>query len=221
MKQFYVGIFAVVILPMLVIVNDVFSGDNTKHVQAYTTQGQCPANECIFLPLILNGIPEVDLPPRRWDHTPGQPLGVTYKYLGELNDTSHVWRLAFAQGAFTWNNTGTLVTLYLYGESENTIAMDDDQAMPIGYSVWVYTQGTNEIRVEVYGNYFWDNFFQWTENQRRSIASHELGHLQLLGHIPTSYSTPSLMYNQRTNEDREIYYVPQPPDISLVNQVYP
>ena len=181
---------------------------------------QCPEDNCIYLPLVMSSVPEIDAPSGRWPHTYGQPFSVLYKYLDELNDTSHRWRISFVEGISSWNSADTPITLYLYSQSENTISMVDNPAKPVGFTVW-YSANGELLHVDVYGNYYWEDVFQWTDNQRRSIAAHEIGHLQGIGHIPKSYPIPALMYEARTNEEREIYYVPQTPDIALVNQVYP
>ena len=181
---------------------------------------QYPENNCVYFPLIQQSVPEIDVPSGRWLYTFGQPFSVTYKYLDELNDTANRWRIAFAQGVFGWNSVDTPITLYLYSQSGNTISMVDDSVKPIGFAV-LYVADGELFRVNIYGNYYWEGVYQWTDNQRQSIAAHEIGHLQGVGHIPRSYPIPSLMYESRTNEEREIYYLPQVPDIALVNQVYP
>ena len=100
------------------------------------------------------------------------------------------------------------------------VIMVDDASEPVGYTVWYVSNG-ELLWVEVNGNYYWEDIFDWTTNQRRSIMAHEAGHLQGIGHIPRSYPVPALMYEGRTNDEREIYYFPQSPDILLVNQIYP
>jgi hypothetical protein len=205
-------------------VNDQKSDYNSLLTKKYTLQ--CPVSNCVYLPLIFNyatpyPIPEIDLPPGRWPHTIGQPLFITYRYLGELNDPSHRWRIAFQWGMTSWNSTDTPIGLYLYSESQNTIGMVYMQTIIYpAYTLWYAPNGVL-LRAEVFGNYYWEDYYQWTDNQRRSLAAHEIGHLQGIGHIPRSYLPPALMWSPRFNDEREKYYVPQIPDIALVNQVYP
>lgn len=181
---------------------------------------QCPEDNCIYLPLVMGSVPEIDAPSGRWPHTYGQPFSVMYKYLGELDETSHRWRISFVEGISSWNSADTPITLYLYSQTENKIGMVDDEFEPVGFTLW-FSAGDELLWAEVYGNYYWEDVFQWTDNQRRSIAAHEIGHFQGIGHIPRSFPIFSLMYDGMSNYEFELYFIPQTPDIALVNQVYP
>jgi hypothetical protein len=213
-----------VIFGLLIVATRVNGQQNDSASILAVSDGKTPQSiegNCAYLPLLLKfTIPEIEAPSGRWPYSYGQPLPVTYRYLDELNDTSHRWRISFVLGISNWNSAETPIALYLYSQSQNTISMIDDPTKSVGGVTWYSINGVL-LHVDIYGNYYWEDVYQWTDNQRQSIATHEVGHLQGVGHIPNSYLPPAIMYDARTNEQREIYYVPQVPDIALVNQVYP
>jgi len=85
--------------------------------------------------------------------------------------------------------------------------------------VWYIIDGS-VANVDVIGNTYWDAVYGWTNNQRRAIAEHEIGHLQLIGEIPFWYPDSILMRESATFEELNSIYTPQYSDIVLVNQVY-
>jgi len=74
----------------------------------------------------------------------------------------------------------------------------------------------------VYGNrYFEIQHGPYTPNQRRAIASHEIGHLQLIGHIPQNYQPMALMYPSNGLDEFEDLNRPTQDDIAIVKRAYP
>ena len=74
--------------------------------------------------------------------------------------------------------------------------------------------------MEILGNIYWDIRDNYTVNQRRGIAAHEVGHGQSIRHIPNDYPHTALMYKFPSLSFFNTTYTPQSPDIALVNQTY-
>jgi hypothetical protein len=171
---------------------------------------QCPTPHCVYLPLIVVAVPEIDVPSCRWPHISGYGLHVGYKWGDRLQSPGSLWRNAFEDGLLEWNDTPTLVSYYYI----NTYDADDDRR---GLTI-LGCQGETTILIEAYGNIFYDIGDNYTVIQRRGIATHELGHGFSVGHIPIDMA---LLYHETPLSFFDTIYVPQPLDILLMNQVYP
>lgn len=173
----------------------------------------------IYLPLILKQVPEIDIPSGRWPHVQGQQVSITYKWSGGLTNPYHTWRPAFQSGINDWDNSSTLVNFYFHSGSNNTIDMVYDPNAAQGFTILSWTNGiTNWARA--YGNLYWDIHWGYTNNQRRSVAEHEVGHMQSIGHIPRSYTLNALMLEWFYLHELANIYTPQDVDIALINQIY-
>lgn len=180
----------------------------------------CPSTYCVYLPLIIVQVPEIDIPSGRWPHSYGQQVSITYKWSGDLTNPSHTWRPAFQHGIDDWDNSQTLVNFYFHSGSNNTIDMVYDSDGAPGFTTIVSSNGTTDW-AKAYGNLYWDIYWGYTNNQRRSVAEHEIGHMQSIGHIPRSYTLDSLMLEWFYLYELSNIYTPQTIDVDLVNQVYP
>jgi hypothetical protein len=170
----------------------------------------------VFMPMvILSPVPEIDLPANRWPHYFGQITYVTYKWDATLPPYSQ-WRYAFEQGISDWNATDTLISLVNSDTSLNVIKYQYfDPPLENSFTVWHIENGV-VTHVTVIGNPYWDFQTGLTDEERQGDCAHEIGHLQLVGHIPESYLSDALM-----KPDAGVIYSPQYPDINLINQAYP
>lgn len=166
----------------------------------------------IYLPLIRTDVIEYDVPSCRWRPIYGSDeISIFYEWGNNLQSPGNPWRVAFEAGISDWNTTLTKVTFYYHSFEDvlvNTYNLNDGFA---GYAV-PHCDGTITTYYEVFGN---ENYSQST-NARHAIAGHEIGHSQSIGHI----DDPRIAL-MGYNPNNEIYFVPQPLDISLVNQIYP
>lgn len=80
---------------------------------------------------------------------------------------------------------------------------------------------TTTIYVHAYGNLYWDIHDGYTNNQRRAVAEHEIGHMLSIFHIPRSYNVYTLMVESSYLYEMDEIYTPQHDDINLLNRVYP
>ncbi|MFH1636199.1 MAG: hypothetical protein ABIG63_19600 [Chloroflexota bacterium] len=180
----------------------------------------CPDNYCIYLPIVLNSVPEIDVPPCRWPHNSGQNVYISYKWGNRLQISGSLWRNAFEDGIPEWNNAQTLTHFYYSISSDNVIntynlAGDGRRGKTI-----ISCLGSETVKVDVLGNIYYDIQDGYTVNQRRGIATHEVGHGQSIGHIPNDYPLTALMYKSTPLSFFSTIYTPQSPDIALVNQIY-
>lgn len=173
----------------------------------------------LWLPMIMGTVPEIGVT-FRWYHIVGQPLSITYKWVDELENPNHTWRIAFQQGINNWNSADTLINFYYHSGSMNTIdAIFDQEEYTRGYAILIDENGDHLTdRVEVVGNLYWDIHDGYSNNQRLEVASHEIGHLQSIGHIPRT-EPEALMWEYRYLSEMEYIFSPQPIDVMLVNQV--
>jgi len=173
----------------------------------------------IYLPLVMRSIPEVDVPSGRWPHSFGQQVNITYKWTGDLTNPYHTWRYSFQYGLNDWNNASTLTAFTYNSSSSNTIDMLYDPNESPGRT-WITSVNGVTTKVNAYGNLYWDIHWGYTNHQRRSVAAHEVGHMQSIGHIPRSYSLDALMLEWFYLYELENIYTPQQLDNDFVNQVY-
>lgn len=201
------------------------SGANNLSIQE--NQNVTSTESHIYTPIILQQaggpIPEVDIPPGRWPHSSGQIVSISYKWIGDLTDPTHPWRLAFQSGINDWNSTTTHVVFHYYSESINTINVyRDSNDRRYGKTVIAYNEQTGfTVQVNASGNLHWDDILGFTTHQRQNVAEHEVGHMISIGHIPRNFAFDTLMVDESTFEEMEIFYTPQDLDVVLVNQVYP
>lgn len=174
-------------------------------------------NSKVFMPMvILSPIPEIDLPPSRWPHYFGQTTTVTHKWDASL-PPYHLWRYAFEQGIDDWNEADTLIYLAYSATSENLIKYEYSAPPlePDSYTIWHIVNGA-VTHVTVVGNPYWDLLYGYTNDERQGVCAHEIGHLQLVGHIPQTFLAAALMKPYLGN-----IYSLQAADITLINQAYP
>ncbi|MEA3439248.1 MAG: hypothetical protein U9R58_03110, partial [Chloroflexota bacterium] len=178
----------------------------------------------VYLPIVCNraickSVPEFDLPPNRWPNTPGQPLIIAYKWGAQISWHTE-WKDAFQAGKSDWSEADTRVEFGYDYASDNFFDVDYDPLLGPGFTIWVIE---NEVVVKVksYGNIYHDELENWSSNQRRSIAAHEVGHAQLIGHIPRiGVEGYAVMFSSHPPSEYEWLYSPTNLDIILVNQVY-
>jgi hypothetical protein len=154
-----------------------------------------------------------DVPISRWPHDAGSFTTLYYKWGDNLQVPRSLWRNAFTAALNDWS----IVPTKMYFEYSpngsiviNTYNMQDGNrghADIISDLNTGYTIGGN-----VFGNVFYD---PGNNNMRHATAGHETGHSQSIGHIGDS-EIALLGYNP----DPSIYFIPQPIDIALVNQIY-
>lgn len=182
------------------------------------------SNYKVYLPLVYSYtyIPEIDFPGCRWPFNPGGLLYIRYAWGDRLQTSGTLWRIAFENGLSTWNMTSTPIWFYFDVISENIInTYYDETAANRGYTEITCNINGYTQKVKVLGNVYWDIAEGYTDEQRRGIATHEVGHGISIGHIPNSFPIQSLMYKVTPLIFFSTIYVPQSPDISLVNQIYP
>ena len=112
------------------------------------------------------------------------------------------WNFVASKIEYSWDSSGTVIINVDYDDSENA---------PAGWTYWTFSSGTL-IDAEVYMNTL---ITYYSANGKRSVACHELGHGLSLGHI----LTPDIAL-MGFNPNIDVYYLPQPIDISLVNGIY-
>lgn len=169
-------------------------------------------NYQLYLPHMANSVTEIDIPACRWPHAPGTYTNLNYRWGSNLQNPGTAWRNAFEAGTSDWNNTIIKFYFVYSGTGSvifNTYSADDNRA---GYTN-IACDGSNTTGAQVFGNVFND---PGNNNARRAIAGHETGHSISIGHIVSNYI--ALMGN---NPDPTIYFIPQPIDVALVNQIYP
>jgi hypothetical protein len=168
-----------------------------KNTGSDTILSQCYSNYCIYLPIVIftsPPVPEINIPPCRWSFNPGQLLYITYKWGDRLQSPGSMWRNAFEAGLNSWNNTATPVWYYFDSSSDNTVNTYEDESNNRGITYITCIVNGPTLKVEMLGNIYYDIRDNYTVEQRRGIATHELGHGLSIGSIPNDYPYPSLMY---------------------------
>lgn len=168
-------------------------------------------NHMIYLPVVINPVPEVDIPPCRWPHNVGNYTSISYKWGNNLQNPGTLWRNSFESAISDWSGVPTKLYFYYSNSGStvfNTYSMQDGKG---GYAA-ITCNGSTTTGVNVFGNVYYDT---GNNNIRHAYAGHETGHAQSIGHI--SSSEIALM---GYNPDPSIYFTPQQIDIALVNQIY-
>ena len=191
---------------------------------SYTVLAQEENSHKQYLSIIVKGIPEIDAPQGRWPYKPGSPLIITYRYDDSIN-THPEWHAAFWDAREDWDNLNTPTNFDYDANSLNTLGVINNKDEPSGITEWTI-QGGVIVSVKVAGNQYWDNYYSYTVNQRRSTAAHEIGHLQGVGHIPRGdpdedHPHEAIMWSWRYLHEKEWLYSPRLYDRNLINQVYP
>lgn len=174
------------------------------------SQGQ---TSYVYLPLIVRSIREIDVA-CRWSHQPATTTYVTYRWGDRLQTPGTLYRNAFQSSVMDWNSILTKMRLSFSSTGDielNTYSSQDGRA---GVTR-LYCDGQLLTSAEVLANIYYES--GRTNNSRRAITGHELGHGLGLGHIPEEEGIALMGYNPDSN----VYYTPQNLDIGLMNQVYP
>jgi hypothetical protein len=187
----------------------------------------CFSNYCACIPIVIVSdpipppVPEVDVPLCRWNHYQYQVLYIDYQWGDNLRIPGSPWRNAFEAGLSSWNGSSTPVWYYYNSSSINVINLYNggDDGMRGWTNIICIVNGPTYL-VEVFANVYYDHRDNYTVEQRRGLATHELGHGISIGHIPNSWSVPSLMY-KNIPLFFQTCFNPQVSDIQLVNQIYP
>ena len=167
----------------------------------------------VYLPFIVRGIREIDVT-CRWSHQPATTTYVTYKWGDRLQTPGTLYRNAFQSSVSDWNSNSTRMRLSYSSAGNielNTYSSQDGRA---GIT-YLYCDGQSLTNAEVLANIYYES--GRTNNSRRALTGHELGHGLGLGHIPEEEGIALMGYNP----DPNVYYTPQNLDIGLMNQVYP
>lgn len=182
-------------------------------VQNSTTYAQT-ASKRFYTPVITSPVPESEAPPCRWPQNYAGLVNLQYKWGNGLQTPGTPWRTAFENAASSWSSTNTKV-LFSYSASGSitihTYNLDDSKD---GYAIPGCGGDGVPINYNVNANTFYSG--NWSSNRRQALAGHELGHSSSIGHIATSTAI-SLM---GTNPNPDVYYTPQPLDITFVNEIY-
>jgi hypothetical protein len=166
-------------------------------------------------------VPEIDTPPCRWPHGDGQTLYIPFKWGDRLQTPGSLWRNAFEEALDAWSFTATHIWYYFNSSATNEVNTYDTPNGQGGVTeiVCYYNQ---TLQVTIKGNIYYDILNSYTVNQRRGIASHEVGHGVSVGHIPRSYSRGfAILYPDPSLSEFEVFNTPQPPDEGLINRIYP
>lgn len=175
-----------------------------------SSQGQ--TNQ-VYLPLIVRSIREIDVA-CRWSHQPAITTYVTYKWGDHLQTSGTLYRNAFESSVVDWNSISTKMRLSYSSSGNvgfNTYRSQDGRAGVTHR----YCDGQLLASAEVLANIYYES--GRTNNSRRALTGHEMGHGLGLGHIPEDEGIALMGYNP----DPNVYYVPQNLDIELMSQVYP
>ncbi len=150
-------------------------------------------------------------------------MAITYNWGGKVSIQDLLWRNAFTAGINSWNYTSTYVWFTFDQLSLNTFATIYDPQGDYSGITYIYCEGPPfyTTKFKAFGNLYWDSYNGYTINERRGIATHEVGHGISIGHIPNWYPVFSLMYQSTPIIMFDTYYDPQEPDVMLVNQIYP
>lgn len=184
-------------------------------------QEQQTQSHRVYLNIIYNGVPEIEAPPVRWPYQSGYPLIITYRWHESIN-VHREWFDAFSAARDDWDEVSSPVDFVYNANSKNYFGVEYDPNTPFaGYTIPRPSASDLEY-VEVIGNLHWDEYYNFTVNQRQSTASHEIGHMQRLGHVPRDdYPKLAIMWDWRYVHEKEWQNHPYDVDITLINQVYP
>jgi Dual-action HEIGH metallo-peptidase len=162
---------------------------------------------------------EIDYPGCRWIHNIGVTTYLRY-FWGENLQGSSAWRTAFEAGISDWNNLPNTKIFYASNFGDGAVTIDtvwDTVNQGAGFAR-SSCSGTNTASYYVVANTY--STAGYSDNQRRSVATHELGHSFSLGHLSNVASIEGAALLGE-NPNGEIYYTPQPLDVDLVQRVYP
>jgi hypothetical protein len=154
--QFLVVLILSFVIPVIPVVPVTAFHKALEGINELTTT-QCTDDHCVYLPMIISLVPEVDYPGCRWAYTPGNLLYIPYKWGDRLQTPGSSWRIAFETGLSTWNGTLTPIWYYHNISSDNIINTYNDELAGNRGITYVYciVNGSTS-RVEVYGNIYYD-----------------------------------------------------------------
>lgn len=150
----------------------------------------------------------------KWPYTPHTALVVNYHWGANLTTPGTPWRNAFEASASDWNNSYTAIA---YSYSAGSASYFDLYYEENNFSGKTpqYTDSNGLLyKVIPMGNTYNNPS---TENIRRGVTGHELGHGAGLGHICASEGVALMGWNPSPDS---IYY-PQATDERLSQEVYP
>lgn len=152
----------------------------------------------------------------RWQHTPGTLQIITYQWGDQLAlNPSNLWRIAFTLSVADWNFVAQKInySAELHGAALFDTYTDTSFGAPAGYTDWLPYNGYL-MGVIIKANTICDFY---SDDEKRGLTGHELGHGLGLGHITNPPPAVALM----GNNPNQMYFQPQLLDIELVNLIYP
>ncbi|NLF66948.1 MAG: hypothetical protein GX579_20360 [Chloroflexi bacterium] len=157
-------------------------------------------------------VSEYDAPSCRWYHAPGYTTSISYTW-GPNVYPGALFRAELEQAVADWNSTG--VNFWFYEDGSSGEVFIDSYYDPYGQGGFAlpYCSFSTTVGYDVYLN---RAGAPSNSKIRRAESNHEIGHAHGVGHI--SGMEPAIL---GYNPDPTIYYVPQSPDIQLVNERYP
>ena len=177
----------------------------------------------LYLPSMLihmyPPIEEIDPPLCRYDKIYGSDeYAVFFKWdKYTLSDPNNPWRIAASQGLFDWENADTKFNFYEHPFG-GPIKVINTSASIRGITA---CSCLPDPYFEVSYNLYWDVVDGYTDNMRRGIAAHEIGHSQFIGHIPNDKGWEGLMLKVASLEFYDGHFSPMVIDLLLLNQIYP
>lgn len=195
----------------------VSSGQNVQTVDSSLQ------NHLVFLPMVINKYPitEIDNPNCRYSKSPGSDQYIIY-YRWDNNTLANpndAWRIAASQGIADWDNSATKFTWVEYPWGGNIKLINTSDPVR-GVTTWWCGMFGNAVDFEIEYNLYHDINDQYTDNMRKGIASHEIGHAHFIGHIPNDSGWEGLMLKYASLPFFDTHFSPMYTDTILINQIY-